>query len=401
MSLLKSLLQSVLDEFARPLNGEDREPIAERDDSPPEPCIKAQMSWDNYEREEAFRAFKGDVDDILQQLERDKKKAEKKADEQHELRRARLALKQVRKRSRQEIESVLSQEDDMKALQEVDPRQSAHTGSKERTRMDMEYLIEVIRDLISQNLEEQEMKMGENFKRLENTIISQRCQLVPAMDNRKQPGAENFKDVTDGRFAIGELEIVRRKVLDVQKSIKHLVGSLAETDKEKKSVESKIDSLNGELCRKESLYREKCEDMKRVAKTASENEVTLRSRIEGLTIEKDELNSELRRTVAVLKKKEVELVEKCQELKHVEAACKDEKRGLQNRLTSLEQENDGLWLECKEADKRAEIKDREFKELVDRLKASQGYLNTMFNSLSSMDDELQRARDIRKHSGHN
>jgi len=84
----------------------------------------------------------------------------------------------------------------------------------------------------------------------------------------------------------------------------------------------------------------------------------------------------------------------------VQAACKDEKRGLQNRLTSLEQENDGLWLECKEADKRAEIKDREFKELVDRLKASQGYLNTMFNSLSSMDDELQRARDIRKESGH-
>ena len=273
-------------------------------------------------------------------------------------------------------------------------------GSRERTQIDMEYLIDVIRDLISGHLEEQEMKMGENFKRLENKIITQRCHLVPVMDNLKQPGAENFKDVADGRFAIGELEIVRRKVLDVQKSIKQLVGSLAETDKEKKSVESKIDSLNGELCRKESLYRDKCEDMKRATKTASENEVTLRSRIEGLTIEKDELNAELRRVAAVLKKKEVELVEKCQELKHVQAACKDEKRGLQNRLTSLEQENDGLWLECKEADKRAEIKDREFKELVDRLKASQGYLNTMFNSLSSMDDELQRARDIRKESGH-
>lgn len=399
MSLLKSLLQSVLDEFARPLNGEDREPVAERDGSPPEPCIRAEMSWDNYDREEAFRAFKGDVDDILQQLERDKKMAEKEADEQRELRRARLALKQVRKRSRQEIESVLSQEDDTKAFQE-DPRQSAQKESRERTRIDMEYLIDVIRDLISGHLEEHEMKMGENFKRLENKIITQRCHLVPVLDNLKQPGAENFKDVADGRFAIGELEIVRRKVLDVQKSIKQLVGSLAETDKEKKSVESKIDSLNGELCRKESLYRDKCEDMKRAAKTASENEVTLRSRIEGLTIEKDELNAELRRVAAVLKKKEVELVEKCQELKHAQAACKDEKRGLQNRLTSLEQENDGLWLECKEADKRAEIKDREFKELVDRLKASQGYLNTMFNSLSSMDDELQRARDIRKERGH-
>ena len=58
MSLLKSLLLSVLDEFARPLIGEDREPVAERDGSPPEPCIRAEMSWDNYDRSEERRVGK-------------------------------------------------------------------------------------------------------------------------------------------------------------------------------------------------------------------------------------------------------------------------------------------------------------------------------------------------------
>ncbi|XP_068714557.1 myosin-13-like [Montipora foliosa] len=398
ISLLKSLLQSVVDEFAWPLNDEGREPIAEKDDSPPEPNIKAEMAWDHYERDLAFNAFKGDVEDILEQLETDKKIAERRAEEMHELKRAHLALKKVRKRSRHETESASSE--DLETSYKKEPYVSVSHRFQESTQMDAEYLVDVMRDLTIRNREELEIKMCEYFKRLENTLISQRGQRIADTDHRKEPGVENFKDVMDGRFAIGELEIVRRKICDVQKSIKHLVGSLAETEKEKKSVESKIDLLNGELCRKESLYKEKCEDLKRAAKTATEHEKSLRSRIDGLTSEKDELNTELRRIVAVLKKKEVELVEGSQELKHLQAAYKDEKRTLQNKITSLEQENDGLWLDYKEADKRAEIKEKEFKELVDRLKASQGYLHTMFNSLTNMDDELQRARDIHAQSEH-
>lgn len=384
-----------MDEFARPLNNTEREAKDGNEDSPFEPCIKAEMSWDNYEGEMAFKAFKGDVEDLLQQLENDKKLAEKKAEELHEVKRAHLALKKVRKRSRQAIERALELEE-METLHEVGPRENVPGGSqKASSRMDFENLVDVIRDLVSQNREELETKMGEYFKRLENSLNSQRGQHVSYPDQRSQKaGVENFKDVIDGKFAIGELDIAKRSLSDVQKSIKHLIGSLTETEKEKKSVESKIDLLNGELCRKQSQYEATSEDLKRIAKTASEREVSLRSNIEGLTSEKDELNSELRRVVGVLKKKELELVEKAQELRHVQNTYKDEQRTMQNKMAALEQENDGLWLDYTEANKRAEIKEKEFKDLVERLKASQGYLHTMFNSLTNMDDELQKAREI-------
>ena len=391
-----------MDEFARPLCETQRDPIAENKDSPIEPCIRAEMSWDNYnfERELAFSAFKGDVEDILQQLDKDKALAEKKAAELHEVKRAHMALKKVRKRSREAIERALELENS-EAFIEVVARENAPKGPHNPSaRLDCDHLVDVITDLVSQNREELETKMSENFKRLENTIISQ-CGQVAYPGNRRQVGGENLKDAIDGKFAIGELDIVKRKISDVQKSMKHLIGSLAETEKEKKAVESRMDLLNGELGRKESQYEAKCEDLKRAAKTASEHEVSLRGRIEGLTSEKDELNSELRRVVGVLKKKEVELVEKSQELKHLQATYNDEQRKMQNKMTALLQENDGLWLDLKEADKRADLKEREFKELVERLKASQGYLHSMFNSLSNMDDELQRARDIQVYSEHN
>lgn len=397
MSLLKTLLESVVDEFVRPLNGEEIDTEGS-EDPPVEANIRAEMSWDNYEREAAFRAFKDGVEDILHQIDQDKKLTAKKAEELHEVKRAHLALKKVRKRSLQAIERALTQ-GGFEHLEEMGPPENVLKGS----RMDREDLLDVIKDLLNQNREDLESKMDEHFKRLENTLNYQRAHVQTAFpdDRRQQTSAENFKDAIDGKFAIGELDIVKRKLSDVQKSIKHLLGSLAETEKEKKTVESKIDLLNGELGRKESHYEARCEDLRRAVKTASEQEVSLRGRIDGLTSEKDELNSELRRVVGVLKKKELELVEKSQELRHLQTAHKEEQRAMKNKMASLEQENDGFWLDFKEADKRAEIKEKEFKELVDRLKASQGYLHSMFNSLSNMDDELQKARDIEVYSEQN
>ena len=394
MSLLKSLLESVVNELARPLKEEESD-IEENEDSPLEASLRAEMSWDDYEREVAFKAFKGDVEDILQQLERDKKRTEKKAEELHEVKRAHMALKKVRKRSRQAIERALV-ENEIEDFDVEEPREEIQKGSQQtNVRMNGEDLVQVIKDLLDQNREELEFKMSGYFNSLENTIKKQRPQITVLPDEgRQQFGAENVKDALDGKYAIGELDLVKRKLSDVQKSIKHLIGSLAEIEREKKSVESKMDLLNGELGRKESQYEAISDDLRRATKTASEHEISFRNRLDALSSEKDQINSELRKVVGVLKEKELQLVEKSQQLKHLQTSFKDEERAMKNKLDSLEQENNALWLDYKEADKRAEIREKEFKELSERLKKSQGYIHSVFSSLTNMDDELQKARDL-------
>ena len=397
MSLLKSLLESVVNEFGRPLKEEESDTDG-NEESPMEASMRAELSWDDYDREVAFNAFKDNVEDIIQQIDKDKKMSERKAEEFQEVKRAHTALKRVRKRSRQAIERAVVQSE-IEDLYEEGPPENIQKGSQQtNSRMDgwgEEELVEVIKHLLDQNREELEIKMSENFNRLENTIKQQRVQPNVLSDERKQKmGADSVKEAIDGKYAIGELDLVKRKLSDVQKSIKHLIGSLAEVEHEKKTVESEMDLLNGELHRKESQYEAKCEDLKRVAKTASEHEVSFRNRLELLASEKDEINSELRRIVGVLKEKELELVERSQQLKHLQTNYTDKERSMKSKLDALEQENNGLWLDYKEADKRAEIKEKEFKELADRLKKSQGYMHSVFSSLTNMDDELQRARDI-------
>ena len=394
MSLLKSLLESVVNELGRPLKEEESD-VEGNEDSPLEASLRAEMSWDDYEREVAFKAFKGDVEDILQQLERDKKRTEKKAEELHEVKRAHMALKKVRKRSRQAIERALV-ENEIEDFDVEEPREEIQKGSQQtNVRMNGEDLVQVIKDLLDQNREELEFKMSGYFNSLENTIKKQRPQITVLPDEgRQQFGAENVKDALDGKYAIGELDLVKRKLSDVQKSIKHLIGSLAEIEREKKSVESKMDLLNGELGRKESQYEAISDDLRRATKTASEHEISFRNRLDALSSEKDQINSELRKVVGVLKEKELQLVEKSQQLKHLETSFKDEERVMKNKLDSLEQENNALWLDYKEADKRAEIREKEFKELSERLKKSQGYIHSVFSSLTNMDDELQKARDL-------
>ena len=397
MLLLKSLLESVVNELERPLKEEEN--VAEENEGCLlEASIRAEMSWDDYEREVSFKAFKGDVEDILQQLETDQKQSEKKAEELHEVKRAHLALRKVRKRSRQAIERTLMQ-NEVEEFHEEEPGEDNQKGPQEKnTRMDSrdgEDLVEVIKQLLDQNREQMELKMSGYFNSLENTIKQQHAQSILLPDERRQKfGSENVKEAIDGKYAIGELDLVKRKLTDVQKSIKHLIGSLAEVEHEKNSVESKVDLLNGELTQKQSQYEAVSEDLKRATETASEHEISFRNRLDALSSEKDQINSELRRVVGILKEKELELVVRSQQLKHLQTAFKDQERAMKNKLDSLEQENNGLWLDYKEADKRAEIKEKEFKELSERLKKSQGYIHSVFSSLTNMDDELQKARDI-------
>lgn len=397
ISLLKSLLETVVVEFARPLKEEESDTDG-NEDSPMETNFRPELSWDDYEREVAFKAFKDNVQDIIQQIDKDKEMTKKRVEEFQEVKRAHRALKRVRKRSRQAIERAVARSEIEDLCVEEPPEDTPKGSHQTNSRMERwndGELVEVIKDLLEKNREVLAIKMDENFSILENIVKQQRVHNNLLSDERNQKiGGESVRETMDGKYAIGELDLVKRKLSDVQKIIKHLTGSLVEVEHVKKTVESKVDLLNGELSRKESQYEAKCEDLKRVTKIVSDQEVSFRNRLEQLASEKDEINSELRGIVGVLKERELELVERSQQLKHLQTTYNDMERSMKSKIDALEQENNGVWLDYKEADKRAEIKETEFKELADRLKKSQGYMHSMFSSLTNMDDELQRARDI-------
>ena len=386
MSLLKSLLESVVNEFAQPLKmgGGGR---SSNDNSADEDNSREEMFWDDYEGEEG----------VLEELDIERKRAEKKAEELYQVNRAQMALKKVRRKSRSALARALEKVDE-EELRKAGRCENVPERENPTDRSHNQEMKDIMKCLLQENKEELEREMNERFKRLEHIIIRQRAFRNASPDENRQQMQQNIshknKEAMEGMYAIEELDIVKRKLSDVQTSMRHLIGSLAERDKEKTNAESKISLLSEELGRKEWQFEARCEDLTRAAKAASDQQLTLRSRVDALASERDELHAELRRVVEELRQKEMTLVAKSQQLKHLQNEQKEDERMTKNKIASLEQENEGLWMDYKEASKRAETKEKEFKELSDRLKSSQGYLHSLFTSLSNMDDELQRARDI-------
>ena len=301
------------------------------------------MSWDNYEKEKAFLTFKGDVECIVQQLEMEKRAVKRKAKELEEVKRAQKSLKEKRRKSRKRLVDPfcfgdpLEREDPemvegrqphrpyqalperpivVEPLLEEGPESSPPHGPSQKppgewplepkrrpTRRDLAVnlsdLAELMKVLLRENNQESERNLVEHFRRLQGALQGGNIQLQFSEEEEgTSAGGEHTKSALDGRYAVSELEITKRKLTDVQRNIKKLISSLAAAEKESEASRLQAELLTGELEEKESLHEAECEELRADMRCASQQQTALKRRVNSLDADKEELNDELRQVKA-------------------------------------------------------------------------------------------------------
>ena len=300
------------------------------------------MSWDNYEKEKAFLTFKGDVECIVQQLEMEKRAVKRKAKELEEVKRAQKALKEKRRKSRKRLVDPFCFGDPLEredpemvggrqphrpyhALSErpivVEPpleegpdgpsqtppgewplepkRRQTGRDSREKRAVNLSDLAELMKVLLRENNQESERNLVEHFRRLQGALQGGNIQLQFSEEEEgTSAGGEHTKSALDGRYAVSELEITKRKLTDVQRNIKKLISSLAAAEKESEASRLQAELLTGELEEKESLHEAECEELRADMRCASQQQTALKRRVNSLDADKEELNDELRQVKA-------------------------------------------------------------------------------------------------------
>ena len=354
---------------------------------------RLDMSWDDYPESAAFRAYRSEVDAIVGQLNREKEFVLRKKEELEGLKQEQEA---INGRRRADLAAYIH---GLLASHVTGAEDGGACDNPEEHKqvviMGVDKMTEVMRGLLH-----------ENNKELEKKIQQASTPNMVSVPHPQPPG--NLKDENEnstavvkeskyrslGKCAMNDLDIMKNKAENVQKIIKHFVFSLSSSCREQDTIRSQINLLDEELKEKTSQYEIKCRDLSKTAQNASDQETHLRSRLNALMCEKEEINADLREVFDSLKEKELELVANSQQLKNLQAQHDEIQGNLQKKIEALEQENESLWHEYKEASERAEQSGLESKGVVDQLTSARGYLLNLFESLSNVDDGLQQARDM-------
>lgn len=354
---------------------------------------RVDMSWDEYPENTAFGVYRADVDAIVEQLTREKEFLLKKKEELQEMKKEQEASN---RRKRSELATYIQSYLRSNISEESDEDICRDTSiSKRVIMMAADEMADIMRGLLCENNEELEKIIkAANF-----TKTRQEANLPPAqlsdLSERKDATDEELKYRSLGKNALSDLETMKHKIEDIQKTVKRFVAYISSTCRKQDTIRSQINLLDEELREKTSLYEVKCRDFSELAQNASDKEIQLLSRVNSLACEKAEINNELREIFESLKEKELELVVNARQLKNLQAKHDKIECDLQSRIASLQQENENLWHDYKEANEKAEQSSLECKGVVDQLTNARGYLLNLFESLSNIDDGLQQARNMR------
>ncbi|XP_032242067.2 centromere protein F [Nematostella vectensis] len=341
---------------------------------------RKDLSWDNFEAENAFQPFKKEVDSVVRQIDQNADKAEGKRN---------CHKKMTRSKSEGSEEHLEEDESNEKQLDSAE-------------------IANILKGLLVENNDVIFERMKRHFTEIERLMLSNASnkdsELQRKKVNKEQSSSdrEDFKDddvgaletrsVQDGRYAMEEIEIMRRKMADIQKSIKQLISSTESAEKKRVIAHSHLSLLENEFKEKESHYEMRCGELESAVRTASQQGIALQRQLSNLRTEKDDIQCDFQEVLQALKMKEMELVKATQQLGHMEAEHRENEAKLRNKIEALEQENEVIWQDFTDASHKAQEKDTEFRGVVDQLKNSEKSVLELFNSLGNIDDQLQRAK---------
>ena len=190
-------------------------------------------------------------------------------------------------------------------------------------------------------------------------------------------------------MAVKELDCFKSRSTKVQSLILKLQEIIECAKKDKDSAEQKLQSLAEEIRQKDTLLQAKSLELRRRHGKALETEKALQGEINSLKSEKAAILKENARVHELCRQKDLQILQKVQEIKAIQQQVNEREAKHQQNLANLRKKVEEAWGLYESVKTRAEKRTAEFSEAAEKLKASQGYLLDLWQTLKTVDNVVE------------
>ena len=190
-------------------------------------------------------------------------------------------------------------------------------------------------------------------------------------------------------MAVKELDCFKSRSTKVQSLILKLQEIIECAKKDKDSAEQKLQSLAEEIRQKDTLLQAKTLELRRRHGKALETEKALQGEINSLKNEKAAILKENARVHELCRQKDLQILQKVQEIKAIQQQVNEREAKHQQNLANLRKKVEEAWGLYESVKTRAEKRTAEFSEAAEKLKASQGYLLDLWQTLKTVDNVVE------------
>lgn len=185
-------------------------------------------------------------------------------------------------------------------------------------------------------------------------------------------------------MAVQELDCFKSKTAKVQSLVLKLQEIVECAKKDRDSAEGKLQNLAEEMRQKDTLLQAKSLELRRRHGKTLEAEKALHGEINALKNEKAAILKENARLHELCRQKDLQILHKVQEIKAIQQQVGRQNEAHQQNLAKMRKKVEEAWELYESVKTRAEKRTAEFSEAAEKLKASQGHLLDLWQTLKTV-----------------
>lgn len=187
-------------------------------------------------------------------------------------------------------------------------------------------------------------------------------------------------------MAVKELDCFKSRTTKVQSLILKLQEIVENEKSEKRNAEERLRNLSEEIRQKDTLLQAKSLELRRRHGKTIESEKMLHGEINALKNEKAAILKENARLHELCRQKDLQILQKVQEIKAIQQRVDERDAATQQNLAKMRKKVEEAWGLYESVKTRAQKRTAEFGEAAEKLKASQGHLLDLWQTLKNVDN---------------
>ena len=190
-------------------------------------------------------------------------------------------------------------------------------------------------------------------------------------------------------MAVKELDCFKSRSTKVQSLILKLQEIVERAKKDKDNAEQKLQNLTEEIRQKDTLLQAKSLELRRRHGKALETEKALQGEIGTFKNEKAAILKENARLHELCRQKDLQILQRVQDIKAIQQQVNEREMTHKQNLANMRKKVEEAWGLYESVKTRAEKRTAEFSEAAEKLKASQGYLLDLWQTLKTVDNVVE------------